>query len=387
MTIVGRAVALAAVAVLLAGIIRGSGSGSLGQASPGETPHRLVAVGLANDTPHAPVRTYGMGWGIVTPHPTVAALLQMVPVMAQVSEYAIIQREAPWARILAGDPMDKIVDEEFVGLVDFLRGSGLKLVILVDPLDGLNRRAEAPSLTALGRSIMEPEIRALHEEWVRTLARRLHPEYMGLASEINTLGARGDPALYGVLRDMVNGLVPDVHALSPQTKVFVSFQVDDAWERPPLPDSGVDQFTLLADFPGFDVLGLSSYPGFFFEDPADIPSDYYRRFAVASGKPLIQVEGGWSSTATSVAGPSTPELQAAYFRRLFQLLDGVDAELVVLLVFADLDLDDPAWGMPADRLEGLRNFATMGVVTSSLQQKPAYAVWEQVFERPLVPPD
>lgn len=35
---------------------------------------------------------------------------------------------------------------------------------VVDPLDGLDRRKENPELVALGRSILEPEIRALHEE-------------------------------------------------------------------------------------------------------------------------------------------------------------------------------------------------------------------------------
>lgn len=357
-----------------------------GNADPatGDLPHRLVVPNVRTGAPREQTRTYAMGWWLLTPVPTVAALLEMMPKLAAVSEYAVIQREAPWTRILAGDHMDAIIDEEYQGLVDLLRGSGLKLVILVDPLDGLDRKKEGPELVAAGRSIMEPQIRAMHEQWVRTLVARLHPEYIGLASEINTLGARGDRAKYDVLRDMANTLAPQLRQLSPASKVFVSFQVDDAWELPPFPPTGVDQFAMARDF-DIDVMGVSSYPGVSFDDPADIPVDYYRRLAVASGKPLIQVEGGWSSADTAVFGPSTPALEAAYFRRLFELLGGVNAELVALLTLADLDLASPLWTVPPDRLDALRNFASMGIVDSHLQPKLAYGEWKSVHDRPLAP--
>jgi hypothetical protein len=345
---------------------------------------RLTLPGVANDAPHAPSRSFAMGFAHIPPVPSVEGLLQIVPEIAKVSEYTIIQREVPWTRIVAGTPMSQVIDEEYQGLVDFLRGNGLKLVLLVDPLDGLGRTHEAVETTKNGLSLLDPNVRSLHEEWVRQLVSRFHPEYIGLASEINTLGAHGDQALYVQIRSMVNTLAPQLRAISPGSKVFVSFQVEDAWGLPPLPPSDADQWAMTRDF-DVDVVGLSSYPGFVSSDPSQIPPDYYRRFALAGGKPLAQFEGGWTSEATGGLN-STPALQASYFRQLFDLLDSVEAELVVLLTYADLDLANPIWGLPPDRQAILLNFARMGIVDIHLQPRPAYAVWQDEFRLPLAGP-
>jgi hypothetical protein len=356
-----------------------------GSPATGPDAYRIALPALINDNPHAASRTYGMGFGITPPKPAVQAVLDLVPQLAKVSDYAIVQREVPWTRILAGTPMDQVIDEDYVALVDYLRGNGLKLVVLVDPLDGLNRRAEATETTKNGRSLLESGLRALHEQWVERLTARLKPEYIGLASEINTLGAHGDRALYDQIRDMCNALAPRLRALSPGSKVFVSFQVDDAWGVPPWPQSDVDQFAMTREF-DLDVVGLSSYPGFSFAAPADIPDDYFRRFQRASGKPLLLAEGGWSSAPGGFgAGSGGSAQQADYFSRLFTLLDGVQAELVVMLLFSDLDLSDPAWGLPPDRAATLQNFAHMGIVDTTLSPKPAYSVWAERFKRPRNP--
>jgi hypothetical protein len=42
-----------------------------------------------------------------------------------------------------------------------------------------------------------------------------------------------------------------------------------------------------------DALRLSSYPGFFFDSPADVQTDYFSRFDEATTLPLLMVEGGW----------------------------------------------------------------------------------------------
>ena len=71
----------------------------------------------------------------------------------------------------------------------------------------------------------------------------------------------------------------------------------------------------------------------FWDRPEDIPSGYYERYVTESGKPVIQVEGGWSSERTAWMAPTreaSPTSQARYLQRLWQLLDEVDAALVVL---------------------------------------------------------
>ncbi|MDP2481290.1 MAG: hypothetical protein Q8W49_12440 [Candidatus Palauibacterales bacterium] len=340
----------------------------------------LVACGgggsTVGPTPASEPRTYEMGWSAVPPRPSEASFFAATKAAAEVSDVAILQQPVPWAQLLAGAPMDSLVEDRG-GVADYLRALGEKIVFLVDPLDGLNRTRETPELLAVGRSILEADIRATHEAWVRAIATRIHPEWMGLASEINTLAAHGDSTLYRTLVGMIDSLAPEIRSLSPDTKVFVSFQVEDASGY--FGGQGIDQFALIDDF-DIDALGLSSYPVFVFPTPADVPDDYLRRFRDATSLPLIMVEGGWSSQSTD-AFQSTPQEQVDFFRRYETLLDGVDARLWVMLVFADLDI--PSLGLPADRAAGLAPFAHMGIVDSDLIPKPSYEVWKEIHDRPL----
>lgn len=193
----------------------------------------LAAAGCGEGTgpppPEPPAaRTYAMGWAPSPPRPEVDLFFQMVDSAAAVSEATIVQQPVPWPELLAGAPMDSLVEDRG-GLVDFLRARGFQeIVFLVDPLDGLDRTKEVPELVEAGRSILEPEIRAMHETWVREIAGRTRPEWFGLASEINTLGTLGDPALYAEIVELVNTLAPQIRSRSPGTRVFVSFQADEA---------------------------------------------------------------------------------------------------------------------------------------------------------------
>lgn len=319
-----------------------------------------------------------MGWGLTPPEPSEASVIATAQAMAEVAEYAIIQQPVPWARLFAGEDLGGLVAETR-GLADFLRGLGLRIVFLVDPLDGLDRTSEPPELVQAGRSILEPEIRALHEAYTLEIAREVRPDYFGLASEINTLAAHGSPELYVELVDLVNTLASQIRMILPATAVFVSFQVDDAWNLFPLPDPPIDHFALVDDF-DVDVLGLSSYPFFVWPTPAEIPDDYFSRFRVATDLPLILVEGGWSSE--SVDGlQGSPEAQAEFLRRFEELLDGVESPLWVMLIFADFDVG--AFGLTPERQSALGRFSRMGIVDTELRPKPAYDVWVDILSRAL----
>jgi hypothetical protein len=317
-----------------------------------------------------------MGWAPIPPRLDTELLLRMIDSMAVVSEIAIVQQAPPWGPLLAGAPMDSLVTD-VAALTDFIGSRGLQVIFLVDPLDGLDRRQEDPGLTELGRSILEPEIREMHEEWVRRVAARIRPSYFGLASEINTLAALGDPALNAEITDLVNTLAPEIRSISPGTQIFVSFQADQANGRLGQ-TGGVDHFALIDDY-DIDALGLSSYPVFAFDDPSQIPDDYFAPFDAATDLPLLFVEGGWSSEDVPWS-TGNPAQQVAFFQRYEQLLDAVDARVWVMLTFADFDVE--SFGLDAGRTLGLSNFASMGIVDSDLRRKPAYAEWARIFARP-----
>jgi len=348
--------------------------------------NRVTVPALAADSSSTPVRPFRMGWFFQPPQPTPQSVVKTSPVMAGFSDAILIQREVPWKRLLAGDSMETIAEEEYDGVVKFLTGLGIHVSFLVDPLDGLDRTREGSEMRASGRSLKEPEIRAIHEQWVKFLAARYKPEFLGLASEINSLAARGDPELYAAVKLMCDRLAPRIREISPATRVFVSFQVDEAWARVPGLPSRVDHFKLTRDF-DIDVLGLSSYPSFFFDDPSDIPPDYFSRLMVASGKPVLVAEGGWSSDpAGKGETPETLAAQARFMERFFVLVDSVQPELVILLLFADLDLEAWKTVAPANSdPERVRPFISMGLAHDDLSPKPALNIWAAVFNRPYVP--
>jgi len=348
--------------------------------------NRVTVPALAADSSSTPVRPFRMGWFFQPPQPTPQSVVKTSPVMAGFSDAILIQREVPWKRLLAGDSMETIAEEEYDGVVKFLTGLGIHVSFLVDPLDGLDRTREGSEMRASGRSLKEPEIRAIHEQWVKFLAAHYKPEFLGLASEINSLAARGDPELYAAVKLMCDRLAPRIREISPATRVFVSFQVDEAWARVPGLPSRVDHFKLTRDF-DIDVLGLSSYPSFFFDDPSDIPPDYFSRLMVASGKPVLVAEGGWSSDpAGKGETPETLAAQARFMERFFVLVDSVQPELVILLLFADLDLEAWKTVAPANSdPERVRPFISMGLAHDDLSPKPALNIWAAVFNRPYVP--
>jgi hypothetical protein len=337
-----------------------------------------AACGSASAPEDDATRTYRMGFAPTPPQLSTESVLRTARALAEVSELALVQQEVPWGALLDGTQTLEQALAEREQLVAFLRSLDLDIIFLLDPLDGLDRRREPPELVARGRSIREPAIRTLHDAWALEIARRIQPSWFGLASEVNTLADLGDPALHDAVRTMINELAPQVRAASPATRTFVSFQADQAYGLPGMPRT-IDHFALIDDY-DVDGLGLSTYPVFLLGDPAEIPEDFFRRFADATDRPLLLVEGGWNSAPTPGTAGS-PAAQADFFRRMAALLDGVNAEAWVFLMYTDLAIE--TWGLPPDRAATLASFARMGVVDTAFHPKPAFQVWQSIRARPL----
>ena len=108
---------------------------------------------------------------------------------------------------------------------------------------------------------------------LRTFLTAHHPAYLGLANEVNLL-ATDDPAAFEAVATFWQQAVPVVRELSPDTKVFVTFQYEwllgrrDGWFGGTQGDA---QWDVLDRFPGADLVGLTTYPSLVLEAPADLP--------------------------------------------------------------------------------------------------------------------
>jgi hypothetical protein len=356
---------------------------------PGTWTPILLAAGLvacggegaSDPTPTATPRTFLMGFTPIPPRPDNALALRTIDLWATRADAGLLLYEPPWAQLLAGQDPEALVRANELGLANYYRGKGLRLIASIDPTNGLDRSAEAPGLVALGRSLAEPEVRAAYARYVAAFASLIRPESLGLASETNLARAAAPPALYRSLVDAAAAAAAEARRVAPATRLFVTVQVEVAWGRLGGGGGFVGIARDRADFPFTEAIGLSSYPYLGgFSEPEQLPLDYYTRLVEGPPLPVLVIEGGWASVSLGAIASSTDK-QRRYIERHVQLLDAARAAAYFQITFTDLDV--PALGLPPGSILPL--FAANGLVDVNLAPKPALAVWDATFQRPYPP--
>ncbi|HET8646936.1 MAG TPA: hypothetical protein VFO85_15685 [Vicinamibacteria bacterium] len=336
--------------------------------------------GATGPGPQAPGRTYAMGFTAFPPRPADTALIiRTIDLWAQRADTGLLLHEPPWEHLLRGEDAEALVRANELGLANYFRGKGLRIMATIDATNGLDRAADAPGLQALGRSLREPAVRDADVRYVGAFAAVIRPEYLSVASETNLVRAIAPAPLYDGLVDAARRAAAEARRVSPTTRVFTTIQVEVAWGRPAGPFAGVARD--LADFPFTEVLGLSSFPFLGgFADPEDLPLDYYSRLVAGTSLPVMVIEGGWPSAGVGGIA-SSPDEQRRYIERHVRLLDGARAIGYFQITFTDLDLAS----IPQPPGSILPLFATLGLVDVNLAPKPALDVWDATFRRPYRP--
>lgn len=293
--------AWAAVAAVLAGALLGGCSKDSSPTGPAPNP-----------------RTYYMGFSWFPPRPDLNLALQTIGLWSTRADAALIAVSPPWDSLLAGRAPDSLVRNNELGLANYYRARGLRVVVSIDPTNGLDRSAEAPSLVAAGRSLTEPAVQQLYRDYVTAMDTLIHPDYLGIASETNLVRALAPASLYNAVVQAAGSAATNVSIVDSAVNIYTTVQVETAWGKLAGPGGayvGIDQD--LADFGYIRALGLSSYPYLGgYTDPDSIPNDYYTRLQQGQliQRRMLVIEGGWPSD--SVAGvPSDPQKQRRYIAR------------------------------------------------------------------------
>ena len=351
--------------------------------------HRLIVcllalgVGCRGDSTTTaggqPPRTYRLGFSAFAPRLEIPLILRTIDEMSHHADAALVPLTPPWKSMLADTSPAFLVRRDQLGLVQLYRGKSLPIVAMIDATDGLARDREAPELVALHRSITEPTVQAKYKEYVLAVDSILHPDYLALAMETNLIRFAAPAAVYDAMRVMTNAAIPALRAQHTTAKLYVSVQVDVAWGRLQGTTTFIGIDRDLQDFPFIEALGLSAYPYLAgFANPEDVPIDYYSRLAPSSGIPLLVVEGGW--TSASLGGiQSSPEKQARWIKRQFDLADR--AHLAGLFQITYTDLDAAAYGSPPN----LAPFTQLGLVDTAFHAKPGLAAWDTGYSRAFRP--
>jgi hypothetical protein len=353
----------------------------------------LTAAGCSsNGDPVSPApsgpgpRAYRMGFSGIPARPDFAQAIAAIQMWTARADGAIFAITPPWDSLLAGVPADSLLLRDQKPLADYYHARGLELVVTLDATDGLNRAADAPELVAAGRSLAEPAVQALYRAYAVAVDTLLRPAHLALAMETNLIRAAAPPSLYAAVVAAANGAAADVRARDAAVRLSVSVQVETAWNRLGAPAPGPPTYSGVAqdvaDFPFAQEFGLSSYPFLGgFAEPEDVPLGYFKRVRDEVGRPVLLVEGGW--TSATVTGPgitvvSDAAKQARWWRRQIELADQAPLAGLYQLSFTDLDL---ATFPPQPPGSILPLFARLGVVDADLAPKPALAVYDSAFAR------
>jgi hypothetical protein len=313
----------------------------------------------------------------VPPKPDLGVTLAAIDLWSQRADAALILSTPPWDSLLAGWPADTLVKALHLGLANYYRSKGHRIIVSVDPTNGLDRSSESPPLVAAGRSLTEPAVQQLYRAYVTAMDTILHPDYLSFASETNLVRATAPPTLYSALVQVASDAAADVRAVDPTVKLFASVQVETAWGALGGTGTYVGVAQDRTDFPFMQALGLSSYPYLAgYADPDSVPLDYYDRLDEGNPIPMLVIEGGW--TSQSFGGiVSSPDKQRRYILRHAAILDRARAVGWFQITFTDLDT---TYFPP-----GIVPFATNGLVDKDLNPKPALAAWDGFYHRPYKP--
>lgn len=211
--------------------------------------------------------------------------------------------------------------------------------------------------------VLQPTAQATLDE-LRTLLTAHQPAYLGLGNEVNLLATK-DPAAFEQLVALWQQALPVVRELSPDTKVFVTFQYEwllgrrDGWFGGAVGDP---QWDLLDRFPGADLIGLTTYPSLVFDHPADLPADYYTQVAQHTDLPVILTEVGWTADEALTLLPGSATEQTDYIALLSQQAAAARVEAMV-------------WTFVHGEQVAEQQFNGMGLFDRDGSPRPAWTAW------------
>ena len=343
----------------------------------GLIPLALIALGCGDGKQPDDVSVFDSGrtaYGFfpVPPEATLDSVFQLFDDMRDHGDFVLIQQNTNWLEFVDGTDGESQTRTDLANQVELARSRKLEYILVIDALNGLNRRDFVGLPDGWEASFANPDVRTAYRNYALWVARSFEPRYLGLGSEINTyMDAHPEDAPNFV--SLYNEIYALVKAESPATQLFVSFQWDDLNNVFPQPEEGERQpfapnwEQVEAFEPNLDLWVISTYPYLVFDNGNEIPADYYTPLLSRTDKPLAIAEGGFSSQPVG-SGHSTEAGQVAYFEAVHEQVGSRLAFWVNTLLN-----DFTIAGADGD----LAVFAHTGLRAADRTPKPALAIWDE----------
>jgi hypothetical protein len=298
-------------------------------------------------------------------------------------DVVLLQQNFPWRDFIESADADSPIITDIHNQHILAHQNGLEAIIIVDPLNGLNRREFVGLPLGWEASFANPKIRTAFTNYTLRIVREFHPRYLGLASEINTY-ADAYPADFPNYLSLYHEVYQLVKAEAPDTQLFVTFQWEELNNLIPGMELGEPyepNWSQVEAFePELDLWAISSYPFVAFPSGADIPADYYSPLLTRTSKPLAVAEGGFNSRPAGPA-PGTPQDQVDAINAIHTQIGGDRLAFWIYLILTDLNLDSYKHAMgiqiQGDDIDTLGMFVSVGLRELDGTPKPALQVWDE----------
>ncbi len=160
----------------------------------------------------------------------------------------------------------------------------------------------------------------------RSFAQQHKPAYFGVGIEVNILYEK-NASDFQKFVSLYGQVYAAVKSVSPGTSVFTVFQLErmnglDGGLYGGTNDPNKAEWQLLSLF-RTDVAAFTNYPGLIYQDPSEMPTDYYSRISSRTNESVGFTEVGWHSGNVSGGWGSSESEQANFAGDFFTLTSGI----------------------------------------------------------------
>ncbi len=212
-------------------------------------------------------------------------------------------------------------------------------------------------------------LNSMNEQTYLTLTKNFvqqyKPAFLGVGIEVNILYEKDRTSFQEFVSPYCR-VYDEAKSVSPGTMVFTIFQLErmnglDGGLYGGTNDPNNTEWQLLSLFKT-DVAAFTTYPGLIYQNPSDVPSDYYSQLALHVNESVGFTEVGWHAGDVPGGWGSSEREQANFVSTFFTLTAGLTKTFVM-------------WSFLYDQSAAVP-FNTMGLFYTNGTAKLAWQTWQ-----------
>ena len=228
------------------------------------------------------------------------------------------------------------------------------------------------------RTFDDPEVIQAYLNWCRFLLRTYQPHYFNYGIEVNYNFEGLDDIRFQAYLRLVKTVYPQLKEEFPDVKLILEF-VDRHLTAPQLRLLDLARELL----PYTDIIGISTYPYFHYDDPDEISDDWLREMAqLDPAKPIAVTETGYAAESMQISSinldvKGSVEKQMHFTQKLLTTLNELNTEFVIW--WSVQDMNQSALKTFQDAGHGIAAFLwkDIGMYDDYGLKRPSLDVWHK----------